>query len=383
MATLLLFDVDGVLIQPNGYKIALRDTVNHFARRMGQADVDLTFTEIAAFEAYGLTNEWDAAALCVGAFLVDALLLGPHTYRDSFETTLNTILTAGLDVPRPDFIGLAQEVAARNVNHEAVTPFSHEILRDRLPADQQAVLLPLFEDIFSLDTPTTRIQQTHTLGHQRYFETYGVSAPYEDANYLMVHDRPLLSEKNRDRLLAWRQPHQRDFCIFTARPSLPPEGTRLGYAPEADMAAELLGLVMRVPIIGAGRLQWLAERYNRNTADYIKPYPTQALAAIGAALSQTEVPALEAAASLVERDQLQAPLADLAAMTSEVVVFEDSVGGILAVQRAVDLLHQHGAIMTMRSIGVAANADKRAALSEVADVVVHDVNLGINLLLGD
>ncbi|PJF43764.1 MAG: hypothetical protein CUN55_07410 [Phototrophicales bacterium] len=383
MPTLLLFDVDGVLIQPSGYKLALRDTVNYFARRMGQADIDLSFEEIATFEACGLTNEWDSAALCVGALVVEVLLKAPALHRPTFDATLNAILTANVTVARPDFSGLAQEIAALNTEHHAVTDYTRKILCERLPVEQRSILDALFADIFSIETPTTRIQQCHTLGHQRFFETYGITAPFEAESYLIVHDTPLLHQESYKKLLAWRSNGERDFCIFTARPSLPPTGKTLGYAPEADLAAELLGLLGQVPIIGAGRLQWLAERHQRTTADYIKPYPTQALTAIGAALSQQEVSALEAAAALTESNLLVSPLADLRNQQTEVVVFEDSVGGILAAQRAVHKLQAYGLDVRLRSIGVSPEASKRAALANVADVVVDDVNAGVMLVLGD
>ncbi len=353
------------------------------ARRMAQADIDISFDEIAVFEACGLTNEWDSAALCVGALLIEALQLAPHTYRPNFESTLNTVLMAGITLPRPDFVGLAQAISQRNTQHQAVTHFSQQVLAERLPTDQQSILASLFADIFSLDTPTTRIQQTHTLGHQRFFETYGFSAPFETQSYLMEYDQPLLSATSRKTLLAWRLTGKRDFCIFTARPSLPPAGPALGYAPEADLAAELLELRGVVPVIGAGRLQWLAEQQGRATADYIKPYATQALAAIGAALLQQELPALEAAAALTENQRLQYPLTMLLQQITDIVVFEDSRGGILATQRAVEQLRGQGATINLRAVGVSTDASKRAALSSVADVVVNDVNEGLMWALED
>lgn len=71
--TLLLLDVDGVLVHPLGYRDALRATVDHFAGRMGQTVVDITDDEIAVFEACGITNEWDSGAICVSALLLAVL----------------------------------------------------------------------------------------------------------------------------------------------------------------------------------------------------------------------------------------------------------------------------------------------------------------------
>jgi len=44
----------------------------------------------------------------------------------------------------------------------------------------------------------------------------------------------------------------------------------------------LIGLAGCVPLIGQGRVAWLAERNGRAAVEYVKPSPVQALAAIGA-----------------------------------------------------------------------------------------------------
>ena len=71
--TLILLDVDGVLIHPVGYKVALRDTVDYFAAAMGLPEINIDENEIAIFEACGITNEWDSGAMCVSALLLAAL----------------------------------------------------------------------------------------------------------------------------------------------------------------------------------------------------------------------------------------------------------------------------------------------------------------------
>ena len=70
--------------------------------------------------------------------------------------------------------------------------------------------------------------------------------------------------------------------------------------PEAELARELIGFDYTVPLIAGGRVQWLALQHGKGAGDYIKPSPVQALAAIGAAFSNEELPALHAAAALVE-----------------------------------------------------------------------------------
>ncbi len=76
--TLLLFDVDGVLVHPVGYRAALRALVDRFAAQTGIGPDD---NEIAFFEACGFINEWDSGAVCVSAILLAALDQRPDLRR--------------------------------------------------------------------------------------------------------------------------------------------------------------------------------------------------------------------------------------------------------------------------------------------------------------
>lgn len=371
MRELWLFDVDGVLVDPKGYKFALRDTVNYFADQMGLAPPNLTLDEIASFEAYGLTNEWDSAALSVGVMLADVLELGSRLLRFTLATTMIALKEARLTCPRPDFVAIAQQVAHANNDHEVPTAYCRAVLRDR--GLQDALLASLFDDIYDINTPTTRIQQTHTLGSENFAKTYGQPAPFACQSYLLKYDRALLSADSHQVLLEQR--NGRDFAIYTARPSLPPTGDSNGYAPEADLAAELLQLAGQVPLIAAGRMDWLARQYGRRAAEYIKPSPVQALAAIGAAAGGDEIQALQAAAALFERGERLEPLASLNGV--RVVVFEDSTGGIRAMQQAAALLPD----VTVTAYGIAPEASKRAALATVSDRVFDDVNQALDQIL--
>lgn len=385
---LLLFDVDGVLVQPTGYKLALRDTVNYFAQRLGFAPINLSMADIGVFEACGLTNEWDSAAMCVGAMLSTVARTHPgslsnwHTWLNSSNT--DTLLqqiqnTTAQDTPHiaPDFRAIAQTIKSTNPDDNPVTAYTHALLRDSFKRPHRPVLDRLFMDIYSVNTPTTRVQQTFTLGHRRFEQTYGLPAPFESESYLLQHDQPLLSAEKREQLLVWRQAKDHGFTIYTARPSLPPEGTPLGYAPEADLARDLLGFPTDVPLVAAGRMQWVAAQHQRTVAAYIKPSPVQALAAIGAAIYGDELTSLQAAATLHETGRLTAPLDELQGQSIHATVFEDSTGGIVAVKRAVDLLKRVGISINLRAIGVSDEASKQAALRQVADRVVPDINTAL------
>ncbi|GIK62864.1 MAG: hypothetical protein BroJett018_06580 [Chloroflexota bacterium] len=380
MRNILLFDVDGVLIYPEGYKVALRRTIGYFGSLMGHPPIHFTDDEISIFEACGLTNEWDSAAFAVGLMLTQALAEHPNLQADTLEGTFANIRQSANPYPRRDFVSHVREVAARNSNGDA--PTSHALAYLQEFANHP--FLPLFlGDIYSLDTPTTRIQQVHTLGSDGFARTYGLPAPFETESTLLVYDVPLLSESSKATLFNWRNQPDHDFVVFTARPSLPPrdaDSDPLGYAPEGDFAVDLLGF-HDVPLIGAGRMQWIASHYNRTPGEYIKPYPVQALAAMGAAISGKEAESLHAAAILFEQKRLTGPLAELIHQPNRVTVFEDSTGGIRATRLAVELLRGAGVEIEFQAIGVSPHADKQAALRQVANQVVDDVNKGLNAII--
>ncbi len=383
LRTLLLFDVDGVLVHPVGYKAALRALVDRFAAQTGMGPDD---NEIAFFEACGFINEWDSGAVCVSAILLAALDQRPDLRRGTLDETFEAIHAARISVARPDFIGIMRGIHQQHADGLFPAARYLDMLAARLNDGTLTLARDLLGNVYDvIRTPTTRTFQTLTLGSARFAAVYGQPAPFESESYLTRYDIPLLSETGR--LLDWLREPGRGAAIFTARPSLAPAdlvgapaAVLTGYAPEAELAVELLDLAGKVPLIGQGRVTWLAQRYGRGAADYIKPSPVQGLAAIGAAASGTETDALNAAAALYEHGELTAPLAALREQTTQVIVFEDSAGGIRATRHAVERLIQAGLDVHLMAVGVSTNSDKRAALAAVADTVVDDVNAGLALV---
>lgn len=387
LRTLVLLDVDGVLVHPVGYREALRATVDHFAGRMGQAMAAISDDEIAMFEACGITNEWDSGAICVSAILLTVLAQQPDLRRATFEETLDAARAAARPVPRPDFVALARDILTHNRDGQTPSALHLARLAGRIDPAFLPLASALLRDVYDIATPTTRVFQTHTLGSERFAAAYGSPAPFASPSYLAAYDTPLLSAAHRDRLLAWARDPLHGAAVFTARPSLPPAdldgAPPHGFAPEGELAVELLGLDGRMPLIGQGRIKWLADRAGRPVSDYIKPAPVQALAAIAAAASGTERAALESAANLVERGTLTGPLAGLAGGPTRVIVYEDSAGGIRAVERAAEYLRQAGLSVTVEGIGVSPHADKREALAQVAGRVVDTIDEGIEPIIAE
>lgn len=389
--TLILLDVDGVLVHPVGYKTALRTLVNRLAARMGQPPLGPTEDEIAIFEACGLTNEWDSAAMCVSALLLAALERAPALRRDTLEATFDAIGASGIALDRPDFTAEARAIARHETDGRYPAARYLELLSARTDPANLPLLRDLLGNVYAVrDALITRTFQTFVLGSERFSATYGLPAAFACESYLATYDIALLHAPARARLLDWASLPGHGAAIFTARPSGPPAdlppGEPLGeppsgFPPEAELAAELVGLAGKLPLIGQGRVGWLAWRNGRAAADYLKPSPVQALTAMGAAVSGAETDALRAAAALVERGEIRGPLTGLRHSATRVVVCEDATGGIRAVRGAASLLQRAGLDVSVVGIGVSPNADKRAALAAFADRLVDDVNDGLTLAL--
>ena len=382
--TLILLDVDGVLVHPVGYKLAVQETVAHFAVQMGQPRHAPSLDDISVFEACGITNEWDSGAICTAAILAAALKARPELARPTFEATLAAVAESGILVTLPPFAEIARAVRMRLRDGEIPAAVYFDQLAEDTPSEAVTALSALLADVYSIETPTTRHFQTRTLGSARFAETYRSAAPFEAESYLVTHDVPLLDEAHRSALLDWATAPAHGAVIYTARPSLAPAKAAGDgdYAPEAELATELLDVAGRIPLLGQGRMAWLAAQRGRPGPAYIKPSPVQALAAIGAAVSGDEHASLLAAAAFYEDGSLEGPLANLREGSTRVVICEDSPGGVQAGHRAADLLQSAGLAVTFEGIGISPHAEKRAALGEVAAHVVDDINAALDLVIG-
>jgi len=160
-------------------------------------------------------------------------------------------------------------------------------------------------------------------------------------------------------------------ALYTARPSLPPagvDGPTTGYSPEAEAARCLVGLD-NYPLIGMGSMRWLAQRVGEEVGRLVKPSPVQALAAVGAAASGEERLALEAALGLCRNSELIPPLAIPTLVM--VHVFEDSTGGIAAVESAVAALRAAGVAAHCQAYGIVPSDGPKAEAMAARGVATY------------
>ena len=133
MTTVVLLDIDGVLIRPGGYRAALHATLNHFARLMGIPDFKFHEEQIAGFERRGITSEWDMVPLLLGA-------------------VWNDILSNPVDIPLPAEVTAAALAIAQRHNGYRPTDLNipeFKLVAGQYPADT-ALQKGIFPNIASL-----------------------------------------------------------------------------------------------------------------------------------------------------------------------------------------------------------------------------------------
>jgi len=371
---IFLFDMDGVLITPGGYRAAFIATMNHFGEQLGLGEIAPTIEEIELFEAMSITNEWDMIGLSMAE-----IVLGLAEHLPEPLATFEDLITYHRGQPaaalRPDYPRLARHIGAiwRRGNEKP----SEAGLRWHLEngtAHATDILSQLLADNFDIaTTPTTRVFQHFTLGSDAYQQTYQTPAEFATPSLLTEYDRAAISQDMRDSVLAQINAGKLNAAVYTARPSLPPSGhAALGYAPEAEPGLKVAGLET-LPLIGTGHANWLAALLGKPEGIFIKPSPVQAIAAVGAALTHDEEGSLRAAPFLAEGNvpPFWEPYLGKAL---EVHVFEDSTGGIQAVAGAVERLEKVGIRARIVAHGIATSADKVRSLEQVADRVFPDIN---------
>jgi hypothetical protein len=385
VSIIILLDVDGVLVHDRGYRAGVVATIEHFAADLGLHGLAPTTLEVDAFQAAGFTNEWDLAPFVVGILRLAAASGGP--------------------VRRPTY----ENWAARSQDHQgrpserALAALLVDLSRHQLPGDRKASLEAGLKELLA-DTydvyrcPTTQVFQEFVLGSALYAAHYGLQPRFDTPSLLEEEDEPALTIEGRAILAQLVSDQGARVCVYTARPSGPPlsasereEGLgqsgfgpaafpRTGespLAPEAELAVRAVGLD-RFPLVAMGRMQWLARKHGEAVEGLTKPSPVQSLAAVGAAWGGDEARALDAAHELFEHGALRSPLAEMAGEEAEIYVLEDATPGLQAAEGAGGLLRACGLAVRVRGIGVTRSPSKADALSTHCEVIVPDVDAGLD-----
>src|SRR5512139_654824 len=324
---ILLFDVDGVLIEDGGYYAALIKTLAYFNRLLGADPIVFGPPDRDQFQSRGYVNEWDLCPLCAGIVLIETLarqpdrLLTPAPFEDFLRQLRGAPVPQLAEVARPylEQIDRAQGKPVERARDVLLSALAQLPVREGTRAAAGALLREMFSQTHAVDrAPVTQIFQEFVVGSELYAAAYQRPPRFDVPSVLITEDRSLISAAAQRQLAGWAQADRVRICVYTARPSLPPADDpdripRVGYSPEAELGMQLLD--MHYPLIATGRVQWLATRVNVPFESVTKPAPIQALAAIGAAATREEANSLLAAHVLVSRGELIGPLAGLGART--------------------------------------------------------------------
>lgn len=392
--TVFLFDLDGVLVKPGGYRAAVRATVNYFTRQMGLGDLAPSDETIAIFEAQGITCEWDMIPLLLAITLEAAVeRSGSTPALDTFQAACTWLSTCSLSPLEIDFAPLLRGFGRFVRPGE---PPSESILAASRMGDgprpfpllsESGVLQELLGSTRRLAASrTTSVFETFALGHEVYSRTTGMGVEVQSEPLLVLHDQALLTPQARDRL-RWLARHQ-GVCMsaYTARPSLPdqpPEAFLAMFTPEAELALDLIGWP-DLPLIGSGQTGEASWQLGEHEERLIKPSPYHAVAAIAAACIDHRPDALawmrQVFCHFERGDPRPAlPLVDGAKPEAlNLHIFEDSPAGMRGAIAAVTLLEGLGLPVNLRLWGVSEHAEKAAALRAVGATVFEDVNQAVN-----
>jgi hypothetical protein len=378
---ILLFDMDGVLLESGGYHHALQETVALVGRLLGYQGVKLTAQDIAAFEAAGVFSEWDSSAMCAALLLENLWAEHPAL---TLPPTPGTAALPAHDRPSPDFQAFARTLTQLHLSHLRPLKRAERLLLDnsrsssmRTPRQSRAIQA-ILNNARQIDGSLThRIFQELVLGSPVFAETYGLLPCLDTESYLRQFDRPTLPDGVRTKLLQWLRHADHRGAIFTSRPSGAPDGG-LG-TPEAEIGAQGVGLDA-LPILGLGGLTWLSARRERDPDFFLKPSPVHALAALRLALGNPLMGALEVAAALVLDGQADPTWRTLGG--AEVYAFEDGVAGLESVRTAQRTLAQIEVPIRIRLFGVAENSPKSQSLEAFGAIVFPTLSAALEGMWG-
>ncbi len=390
---IFLFDVDGVIVNPVAYRLGITKTLVELCEKIGLHSIDSILpneAEIAAMEAQGVHDVWDITNIIFCDILTTIALQGhsvetltnfPHENTAEHLQALNVLHPT---IARPDYMQLAHDMAS-TASHSHPPDLALALFRDKLGnVIHNKTWIDLL-DRFLVGTRSayssygTRLFQNIILGSRDFERTYELNSEYQGIGLLRAEDITLINRKTVDQLLELNKRQSCAIGVYTARPSLPPkqaDTSPVGYSPEAEIALENAGM-QSLPLIGMGMMEWLGKQHNERTEDLTKPNTTQALAAlINTVTGGQDVLALTEAYAIDKRNQSpgETQLSAISDKKTVVYVFEDTISGIVPLQKTTMMLKSQGFDVRLEALGIATDPNKRAALEKHCKCVFADVN---------
>lgn len=369
----LLLDVDSVLIEPHGYRRAFIETIRYLGDLFGVKGNTLTEEQINAFEAAGISSEWDSSTMCM-------IYLLKHIWRSDPDFQIPDRMqkpTVNGRIKAPGYDGLIQQMAASTLSGRMVAQRSEDVLLadDNLTPAQRALVRQLIRQSRTPASLPFLIFQELIIGSQLFEKVYAQPAVFSTQSYLQLYDIPLITPDDTREILEWsKQPGQAS-AIFTSRPGLA-DGID-GMTPDAELGIELIGL-QDLPVTSVGQLAWLARNLDLDEQKLVKPSPVHAMLALLLAVHTPKeeiIPAMDCFLSGKNHPALE-QFGD-----TKVSVLEDSINGITSLKNAGTVLESLGIRMKQNYIGITDLAFKAKTLSDAGAMVYNRLEDALSVIL--
>lgn len=395
----MFFDIDGVLMNPLGYRQATRDTIAHLFSEIGVNDIEIPESSLSAFEAQGITSEWDMIPLFLLAWMEKCFDLFVPLKKISDRTDLtNYLQTINHTNFQPTEIikimgkklrsGMApSESILKNINDGEVS--------NKFPLVQKYASW-LIQDLLTSTrdikvSNSTRIFQNLILGDQVFNEICGLPPQIKTDSYLIKFDEVFLDENRMTMLQNMERQKSVYLCAITARPSLHPSfeiSTKSTdyFFPEAELAIKKLGFG-NLNVVGYGTIKSVAERIDMNAEALLKPSFIHSLIALAVSCETNFEKILDFLKS--NRNRLEDPdhtfigldsiLPDwVLSNRSFFYVFEDSPVGIQSVKALNKLLVKNGIDSNIIAYGIASDSQKINSLKKENARIFENINQALS-----
>jgi hypothetical protein len=379
--TILLFDMDGVLVEPRRYRASLQSTMDFFGKIMGWDSLYPGEKTIAWFEAKGIISEWDIAPIYI-AWVIESVLENHPELPIPSDLLSFCEMTKKARIPKPEnniegIIGQLPSLKKSGFTYCDLLLFLIETGPARLIFSRLAGT-SLINSILQYSRNVhqniiTRVFQEVYLGQRTFEDTFHLSAICFDQFTQHIVDYQLINPEWNEKLKRFNRGGTVEMAIMTARPSAqdyPAGDGRIEFSPEADIVVEQLEW-NRIPMIGLGQLQYAADQLGYTSVDLIKPSPVHALGAIGAALSKNLLESIEAGWNLI--NCIPTTFYD-SFPELDIHIFEDSPTGIIGTKKAVDLLDIQQIPVHLTKWGISSDPNKIKELENLGAHIVPSVN---------
>ncbi len=395
----LLLDIDGVLLEPVGYRKAVFDTVGHFFQEKGIASVDILEEEIAAFEAQGITSEWDIIPLYILTWLE------ANSQKQSNQRNATNW---------QDLIEIQGIHHKKHVSNLELILHSHKFLMRGSSPTQSFLNVFANQSLSSKYFPKLSAQKwvqrallngnagssslellreyQNKIQTKEIFEKDGEWQEYPgDDSYLLIHDQPLIDPDKINFLRELVGSDNIALSTMTARPSYILEKERDQHSivfnyPEAEISLRKTGLNF-LPLAGFGQIQLLSTSSQLKVEEIIKPAFYHAFLAFCQALSiplsltikfisdQTKF-----GNTYLNLHEFEEPCFQKWINHSQIHfhVFEDSSVGVQAVRRMQASFFSNGIHAFVHAYGIARNGQKILALQNENACIYPSINQALS-----